>query len=258
MRFPMHWHATHATLCNVSCAVVGTSGTILDGDAAALIDRADTIFRVNFDPTGKFASSVGTHTDIALVDAILFNVTSSFDTVSSQFEDREAAVVIHSTNSPAEFLSLSARVKKLFKNVDAYAVARSFEKMAATLVSTEKRQLGMSMPCAPAALNAEFCRPSSSFLAALLAIARCTESVTMYGFSGSHSRSISCECAQPPMRRSAHDALQCTTTTRRSWCRHTCRRAFRRRTLNSRRVRASAVAVCARNSSVCVCVCVCW
>jgi hypothetical protein len=177
-----------------SCAVVSTSGSLLGStDASKIIDAADTVFRVNFAPTTSFDQFVGRATDVVVADALLANY-SDIDTTALRRASAERhgdpLIIIHSPESAAEFASMQKRIETVL-SVRALALSRSFEQMAASLVSTEAQVLRLTVPCMAAAVDRDLCRPSSSLVAALLAIARCRESVTLFGFANPRMHSAS-------------------------------------------------------------------
>jgi len=55
-----------------SCAVVGSSGAILDHEYGEIIDQHDVVMRCNQAPTAGFEKSVGSRTDVRIINSHYF------------------------------------------------------------------------------------------------------------------------------------------------------------------------------------------
>jgi casein kinase II subunit alpha len=166
------------------CAVVGTSGTLIDSALGARIDAHGTVIRVNWAPVLRYADSVGMR-----VDAVVSE--TSLSPKAHELAAARPLVLLHAVHDDAQWAHEFERYTAA-QDVPSDAVMQlsdELEVLAGELVTREDRRLGFGQKvCSRLPADPDLCLPTAAFAAALLALLTCRDSVTLYGFAGPRSR----------------------------------------------------------------------
>ena len=129
--------------CN-TCALVSSSGMLLDSNAGSQIDSADCVFRLNSAPTLGFEKDVGSKTTVRVLSVTGFKslIRDAWQRTLDSFENQDYMILL----GPNGLLCKNCTLSKLYQKFARYLENTELlqvTKESYQLVRQESRRLGI-------------------------------------------------------------------------------------------------------------------